>query len=187
MIMIKAMKLLSIATATAGLLVASITGALAQAPTDPHHPQGAPTAGAPAPQAESAPPGHGVAPTEGGGMEGMMGGAQMPMMKMMQEMHGKMMGGGMAMQPKGDTGPSSQAFNGITARMQQDMAITFTGNADVDFVKGMIPLQQGAVDMAKTVLAFGKDPEVKKVAEGIINAQQADINSMKEWLKKQGQ
>lgn len=184
--MIKAMKLLSIAAATAGLLVASITGALAQAPADPHHPQGAPAAGAPTPQAEPAPPGHGVAPTEGGGMEGMMGGGQMPMMKMMQEMHGKMMGG-MAMQPKGDAGASSQAFNGITARMQQDMAITFTGNADVDFVNSMIPLQQGAVDMAKTVLAFGKDPEVKKVAEGIINAQEAEINRMKEWLKKQGQ
>ena len=117
----------------------------------------------------------------------MMGGGQMPTMKMMQEMHEKMMGGGMAMQPKGDVGPSSQAFNGITARMRQDMAITFTGNADIDFVKGMIPLHQGAVDMAKTVLAFGKDPEVKKVAEGIINAQEAEITSMKEWLKKQGQ
>jgi hypothetical protein len=187
MIMTKVLKRLSIATATAGLLVASMTGALAQAPADPHHPQGAPAAGAPAPQAESAPPGHGVAATEGGGMEGMMGGGQKPMMKMMQEMHGKMMGGGMTMQPKGDASPSSQAFNGISARLQQDMAITFTGSADVDFVKGMIPLQQGAVDMAKTVLGFGKDPEVKKVAEGIINAQEAEINRMKEWLKKQGQ
>ena len=120
-------------------------------------------------------------------MEGMMGGGQMPMMKMMQEMHAKMMGGGMAMQPKGDTGPSSQAFNGIAAKTHQDMAITFTGNADVDFVKEMIPHHQGAVDMAKIVLAFGKDPEVKKVAEGIINAQEAEITSMKEWLKKQGQ
>lgn len=185
--MTKALKRLSIATATAGLLMASMTGALAQVPADPHHPQGAPADNAPAPQAEPAPPGKGVAPTEGGGMEGMMGGGQMPMMKMMQEMHAKMMGGGMAMQPKGDTGPSSQAFNGIAAKMHQDMAITFTGNADVDFVKEMIPHHQGAVDMAKTVLAFGKDPEVKKVAEGIINAQEAEITWMKEWLKKQGQ
>ena len=184
--MTKAMKRLSIATATAVLLMSSMTGALAQVPADPHHPQG-PADGAPAPQAEPAPPGQDVAPMEGGGMEGMMGGGQMPMMKMMQEMHEKMMGGGMATQPKGDTGPSSQAFNGITAKMHQDMAITFTGNADVDFVKEMIPHHQGAVDMAKTVLAFGKDPEVKKVAEGIISAQEAEITWMKEWLKKQGQ
>ena len=185
--MTKAMKRLSIATATAVLLMASMTGALAQAATDPHHPQGAPAADAPAPQAQPGPPGQGMAPMEGGGMEGMMGGGQMPMMKMMHEMHEKMMGGGMAMQPKGDTGPSSQAFNGIAAKMHQDMAITFTGNADVDFVKEMIPHHQGAVDMAKTVLAFGKDPEVKKVAEEIISAQEAEIAWMKEWLKKQGQ
>lgn len=119
-------------------------------------------------------------------MEGMMGGGQMPMMKMMQEMQKKMMGG-MAMQPKGDTGPSSQAFNGITAKLHQDMAIAFTSNTDVDFVKEMIPLHRGAVDMAKTVLAFGKDPEVKKVAEEIISAQEAEITWMKEWLKRQGQ
>jgi uncharacterized protein (DUF305 family) len=88
---------------------------------------------------------------------------------------------------QGDTGPSSQAFNGIAAKMHQGMAITFTGNADVDFMKDMIPLRQGAVDMAKTVLAFGTDPEVKKIAEGIVSAQEAEITSMKEWLRKQGQ
>ena len=99
----------------------------------------------------------------------------------------KMMGAGMATQPTGDTGPSSQAFNGITARMQQETAITFTGNADIDFVKEMIPLHQGAVDMAKTVLAFGKDPEIKKAAEEAIKTQEAEIAWMKEWLKKQAQ
>jgi uncharacterized protein (DUF305 family) len=109
------------------------------------------------------------------------------MKKMMQEMHGKMMGGGMMMQPKGDTGPSSQALNGITGKMQKDMAITFTGNADVDFVKVMIPHHQAAVDTAKVVLAFGKDPEIKKLAEGVIKAEEAELASMQEWLKKQGQ
>ena len=117
----------------------------------------------------------------------MMGGDQMPMMKMMQEMHGRMMGGGMPMQPKGDTGPSSQAFNGITAKMHQDMAITFTGNADVDFVKNMIAHHQGAIDMAKVELAFGKDPEVKKVAEDVIKAQEAEIAWLRDWQKKHAQ
>ena len=44
------------------------------------------------------------------------------MMKMMQEMHAKMIGGGMAMQPKGNSGPSSQAFNGLIAKMNAEMA-----------------------------------------------------------------
>lgn len=188
MIMTKTKKRLSIAMATAGLLVTSITGALAQDSHDQHHPQDAPSAGAPAPQTQPAQPGKGAAPMKGEGMGGMMGGDQMPkMMKMMQEMHGMMMGGGMAMQPKGDNGPSSLAFNGITAKMHQDMAISYTGNADIDFVKGMIPHHQAAVDMAKTALAFGKDPDVKKVADGVIKIQEAEIAWMKDWLKKQGQ
>ncbi|MEX0753053.1 MAG: DUF305 domain-containing protein [Xanthobacteraceae bacterium] len=86
--------------------------------------------------------------------------------------------------PKGDAGPSSLAFQGINKKMHESMDIAFTGNADVDFVRGMIPHHQGAIDMAKTVLAFGKDPETKKLAEEIIKAQEGEIAWMKEWLKK---
>jgi uncharacterized protein (DUF305 family) len=86
---------------------------------------------------------------------------------------------------KGDNGPSSLAFQAINSKMHTAMDITFTGNADIDFIKGMIPHHQGAVDMAKTVLAFGKDAEVRKLAEDVIKAQEAEIAWMTEWLKKQ--
>ena len=119
------------------------------------------------------------APAQKGKMEGgMMGGEKC---KMMEEMHAKM-GGGMKL--KGDAGPSSQAYHGIMMRMHDDMAVTYTGNADVDFVNGMIPHHQAAVDMAKTALAFGKDPEIKKLAEDVIKAQEAEITQMKSWLDK---
>ena len=121
---------------------------------------------------------------KGAAMGDMMGG---DMMRMMEEMHGKMMGGGMAMQPKGDTSPSSQALNGVITKMNAEMALPFSGNADVDFVKRMIAHHHAAIDMAKTVLAFGKDGEVKKVAEGVVKADEADIATMEEWLRKQGQ
>jgi uncharacterized protein (DUF305 family) len=115
-----------------------------------------------------------------------------------QMMHGMMHGnmashggshdsGSQHMQPKGDAGPSSLAFQGINLKMHSAMDIAFTGNADADFVKGMIPHHQGAVDMAKTVLAFGQDPEVRKLAEEIIRAQNSEIALMQEWLKKNGQ
>jgi uncharacterized protein (DUF305 family) len=39
--------------------------------------------------------------------------------------------------------------------------------------------------MAKVELAFGKDPEIKKLAETIIKAQEDEIAVLKEWLKKQ--
>jgi uncharacterized protein (DUF305 family) len=105
-------------------------------------------------------------------------------------MHGGMKHGGAhgeVAQPKGDTSPSSLAFQGINAKMHKAMSITYTGNADTDFVNGMIPHHEGAVDMAKTVLAFGKDPEVRKLAEAIIKAQESEIALMREWLKKQAQ
>lgn len=132
---------------------------------------------------------HGPGDTRHGGH--MMG--EMPMKRgamMPGGMHGMMSGGqhgGMSAQPKGDAGPSSLAFHGINAKMHGAMDIAFTGNADVDFVKGMIPHHAGAVDMAKTVLAFGKDPEVKKLAESIIKAQETEIAQMNDWLKKNGQ
>ena len=118
----------------------------------------------------------------------MMGGLPMNRGAMMQGgMHGMLSGGqhgGMSAQPKGDTGPSSLAFHGINMKMHGAMDIAFTGNADVDFVKGMIPHHAGAVDMAKTVLAFGKDTEVRKLAEEIIKAQESEIALMQSWLKK---
>ncbi|EHS53447.1 protein of unknown function DUF305 [Rhizobium sp. PDO1-076] len=89
--------------------------------------------------------------------------------------------------PRGDTGPSSQAFKAANDRMHADMAMPLTGNADVDFVRGMIPHHQGAIDMARIVLEHGKDPEIRKLAEDVIQAQEGEIAMMKDWLAKNGQ
>lgn len=62
------------------------------------------------------------------------------------------------------------------------MSVKSTGDADVDFVQGMIPHHQGAIDMAKVVLEKGKDPEIKKLAEGIVKAQESEIKLMNDWL-----
>ncbi|NHB76753.1 CopM family metallochaperone [Rhodobacter calidifons] len=86
----------------------------------------------------------------------------------------------------GDMGPAAMAFMAANTRMHEGMAIEFTGNADVDFIRGMIPHHQGAVEMAKIVLEHGKDPEVRKLAEGIIAAQEAEIKWMKDWLARNG-
>lgn len=89
--------------------------------------------------------------------------------------------GDASMQPKGDTGPSSQAFNSAMMKMDQRMVVTYTGNADKDFVAGMIPHHQGAIDMAKVELRYGKDPALRKLAQTIIAAQQREIAVMKNW------
>jgi uncharacterized protein (DUF305 family) len=83
--------------------------------------------------------------------------------------------------PAGESA-STQAFIDANAKMHKGMAITFTGNADVDFVRGMIAHHQGAIDMAKVELEHGKDPDIRKLAEGIISAQEGEIKMMEAWL-----
>ncbi|MFN3722368.1 MAG: DUF305 domain-containing protein [Paracoccaceae bacterium] len=84
----------------------------------------------------------------------------------------------------GAESPSSAAFAAANAKMHTEMAIPLTGNADVDFIAGMIPHHQGAVDMARIVLEHGTDPEVRKLAEAVVVAQEAEIAWMTEWLAK---
>jgi uncharacterized protein (DUF305 family) len=86
-----------------------------------------------------------------------------------------------------DDSASTKAYQEANARMHEGMAIEFSGNADVDFARGMIAHHQGAIDMAKVELEYGKDPTLRKLAEEIIKAQEAEIADMQAWLKANGQ
>jgi uncharacterized protein (DUF305 family) len=62
------------------------------------------------------------------------------------------------------------------------MAGVMAEDPDVAFVCGMIPHHQGAIDMAKVQLQYGKDPWVKELAQKIIDAQTQEIAEMTKWL-----
>ena len=87
----------------------------------------------------------------------------MPMMhQMMQMMQGEM-------------------IKGMAANISESSA------PDLAFVRAMIPHHQSAVDMARAVLKHGKDERVKKWANQIIEAQEAEIAEMQGWLKEHGE
>ena len=77
---------------------------------------------------------------------------------------------------------STAAYKAAAAEMHGDMMIDYSGNADVDFVRGMIPHHQGAIDMATIVLEHGDDPQIRALAEEIIAAQQGEIAVLQAWL-----
>ena len=58
----------------------------------------------------------------------------------------------------------------------------YTGDPDRDFVTMMIPHHQGAIDMAKVVLLYGKDPQMRRLAQEIITDQESEIQLMQLWL-----
>jgi uncharacterized protein (DUF305 family) len=71
-------------------------------------------------------------------------------------------------------------------RMDSDMkSAPMNGNVDHDFVTMMMPHHQGAIDMAKAELSYGRDPVMRRLAEEIIVDQQSEIQAMQLWLSKQ--
>jgi uncharacterized protein (DUF305 family) len=92
--------------------------------------------------------------------------------------------GGAAAAPSLSGSEASKALHESHATMdRQMMSVPMTGDPDRDFLAMMIPHHQGAIDMARIVIASGKKPEVKKFAEDIIAHQQAEIDLMKRWLQ----
>ena len=63
------------------------------------------------------------------------------------------------------------------------MSVNPANDSDTDFVKLMLPHHQGAVDMAKAELVYGKDPQMRRLAQEIITDQESEIQLMDLWLK----
>ena len=82
-----------------------------------------------------------------------------------------------------DSAMQQEFMQGMNQMHQDMMAAAQYKDPDVAFAAGMLPHHIGAVKMAEVELKYGKDPEMRKLAENIINAQQAEIEQMQKWLK----
>ena len=69
-------------------------------------------------------------------------------------------------------------------RMHKDMNIAPTGDPDRDFAAMMIPHHQGAIEMARLELQFGKSPVLRRLAQGIIVEQLQEIEVMQRELRQ---
>ncbi len=86
------------------------------------------------------------------------------------------------------TSTSGPSWSELMESMQKmDVAmgsIEPSGDDDIDFVKMMVPHHQAAIDMAKAELLYGKDPQMRRLAQEIITDQQSEIELMQLWLKQ---
>jgi uncharacterized protein (DUF305 family) len=78
--------------------------------------------------------------------------------------------------------PATEAYRAANVAMHEAMDIEFTDDPDIDFARGMIGHHEGAIDMARIVLEHGDDPELRQLAEEVIEAQEAEIEFLRDWL-----
>jgi uncharacterized protein (DUF305 family) len=81
---------------------------------------------------------------------------------------------------------ADEAFMAANKAMMDDMmTMPASGDPDKDFALMMIPHHESAIAMAKVVLEYGHDPEIRRLAQAVVAAQESEVTWMKEWLAKQ--
>ncbi len=85
--------------------------------------------------------------------------------------------------PTANTKAMQQAYaDGMDVMHEEMMAGIADPVPDMAFARGMLSHHVGAVDMAETQLKYGKNPEMLKLAQEIIDAQKTEIEQMQSWI-----
>lgn len=98
--------------------------------------------------------------------------------------------------PTGMMGNQKMMMGGMMGRdggsmdMMSNMGMMLQGlegdEFDEAFIRLMIPHHEGAIDMAERALKASSHPEMKQLANDIIEAQQREIDMMREWQGQWG-
>ncbi|WP_448192895.1 CopM family metallochaperone [Azospirillum sp. sgz301742] len=80
--------------------------------------------------------------------------------------------------------PASRGYMESMRTMNRNMRKPMTGNADQDFARMMVAHHQGAVDMARVEIEHGTDPDLKAMAQKVVDDQTKEIQQFQDWLKQ---
>jgi uncharacterized protein (DUF305 family) len=69
--------------------------------------------------------------------------------------------------------------NAAMTKMMSAMHVRPCGDVDADFVAMMVPHHQGAIDMAQAELRYGRNEQLRRIAQEIIVTQQEEIAAMR--------
>jgi len=78
----------------------------------------------------------------------------------------------------------NELMDAMKAMMDKMKGMKMSGDADKDFVTMMIPHHESAVDMAENQISHGKNVDLKKFAQKVINDQSKEIKEFQNWLSK---
>jgi uncharacterized protein (DUF305 family) len=96
----------------------------------------------------------------------------------------KPQGGSASGSPSTAPGHCASELRDAMSRMHATMfRLPVAANPDEEFVRLMIPHHQAALDMAKTQLLCGKDPQIRRLSQEILTDQESEIQLMELWLK----
>jgi uncharacterized protein (DUF305 family) len=79
------------------------------------------------------------------------------------------------------TTPGDQAFAASETEMHRLMAEASGETVDQSYIAKMIAHHQGAVAMAQVALRDSRDPEIRRMAQAVIDAQTQEIAEMRAW------